>query len=139
MEILTNEDVIEHVQRLNVPVDDWLIDRAANAEQIAETKTGMDREGWLADASYFRAAASLVRLATAHLGDDSGWQNAETDKPKAGRGVRVWCPGNKCQYMAYWTGKAWKAWNIGAEELKGITHWQELSADPPVPTEDSSS
>lgn len=39
---------------------DWLMEREANARAIATRKTGVDRDGWLEDAEYFKAAAAKV-------------------------------------------------------------------------------
>ena len=39
---------------------DWLKEREANARAIAQRKVGEDRDGWLEDAAYFKAAASIV-------------------------------------------------------------------------------
>jgi len=39
---------------------DWLKEREANARAIAQRKTGEDRDGWLEDAAYFKAAAATV-------------------------------------------------------------------------------
>lgn len=39
---------------------DWLIERKANCERIAQTKRGADRYGWLEDSQYFHDAISAL-------------------------------------------------------------------------------
>jgi hypothetical protein len=39
---------------LPMPVEEWVAERCANALQIASTKAGKDRDGWIEDARYFR-------------------------------------------------------------------------------------
>jgi hypothetical protein len=60
---------------------------------------------------------------------NSEWHDA-SDKPKSGRGVLVWCPGNKCYYMAYWQDGKWRSWNIGATERENIAAWREVPRNP---------
>lgn len=54
-------------------LEDWLAERAANCELLAEQKTGADRDGWLSDKAYFEEALFVVlaakRLAAATLAD----------------------------------------------------------------------
>jgi hypothetical protein len=49
---------------------DWLKEREANARAIARHKAGADRDGWLEDAAYFKAAAASV------------WERAATNPAK---------------------------------------------------------
>lgn len=41
----------------------WLKEREMNARRIASSKTGNDRDGWLEDADYFKAAHDALVLA----------------------------------------------------------------------------
>lgn len=43
-----------------IPLEEWVLERLENSERIAETKTGDDKTGWLADAEYFRKLLSIV-------------------------------------------------------------------------------
>lgn len=61
---------------------------------------------------------------------NSEWHDAESEKPKPRRGVLVWCPGNKCYYMACWDGERWQPWSIGAAEREGIAAWREVPDNP---------
>lgn len=41
---------------------EWLKERRDNAMEIAESKTGDDRKGWIEDAEYFQQAIEAVGL-----------------------------------------------------------------------------
>lgn len=41
----------------------WMEERLANCQWIAKLKSGKDRDGWLNDAEYFRAAIKLIQFA----------------------------------------------------------------------------
>lgn len=54
----------------NLTLSEWLNERLANSVRLADTKTGAERQGWLDDAAYLRAAGMVVRqLAEASAGD----------------------------------------------------------------------
>lgn len=41
-------------------VTSWLVERMENSRVIAAGKRGTDRQGWLEDEAYFKAAISLI-------------------------------------------------------------------------------
>jgi hypothetical protein len=56
-------------------VAQWLAERLANCQRLAQEKTGADRAGWLEDARYFKAALHL--LADGQSGPRGEWKKAE--------------------------------------------------------------
>ena len=67
---------------------EWLKEREANARRIAAAKHGDDRDGWLEDAGYFKAAAISV------------WEHAEAiaalkDVLRIATAASVGVPGNQ--------------------------------------------
>lgn len=45
----------------NLSLDQWVRERYENCLRLAETKSGLDRDGWLNDADYFRRIAAELR------------------------------------------------------------------------------
>lgn len=52
----------------------WLAEREANARAIAQSKSGIDRAGWLEDAEYF--AQAIVAVGDYHAGYEHGHADA---------------------------------------------------------------
>ena len=91
-----------------------------------------DAEHWEAVESLKKIIATLEaeNKAQGCRLDSERWRTLDDKKPPPGRGVLVWSPGNKCQYMAHWDGKKWQPWDLGAEERANLSHWKPLG---PVP------
>ena len=105
------------IKECGLSVDIWLVEREANARELAATKSGDDARGWLEDAAYFRIARLTIRQNT--------WQSVDKAPPNVT--VLVWDRGDV--FPAHYS-PGYQRWVSAFTSGFKPTHWMPL-IDPP--------
>ena len=66
-----NMNAYEYFFRVKLTLMEWLEERYQNTLRIAKTKSGLDRDGWLEDAEYFKQAMEALAPPPAQSGKES--------------------------------------------------------------------